>query len=60
MELISRTLTTGQAPQELVDMVRQGMDPEDGGKATDGKLTVAGQEEANDKTRFEKPSRHPT
>jgi hypothetical protein len=33
-----RTITTGQAPQELVDIVRQGMDPEDRGKATDGKL----------------------
>ena len=37
-KLIRRTLTTGQAPQELVDMVRKGMDPEDQGKATDGKL----------------------
>jgi hypothetical protein len=33
-----RTITTGQAPQELVDIVRQGMDPEDRGKATDGQL----------------------
>jgi len=37
-KLIRRTLTTGQAPQELVDMVRKGMDPEDQGKATDGEL----------------------
>ena len=36
--LTNRTITTGSAPQELVDMVRQGMDPEDQGKATDGKL----------------------
>jgi hypothetical protein len=35
---MDRTITTGQAPQELVDIVRQGMDPEDRGKATDGKL----------------------
>jgi len=37
--LMDRTITTGQAPQELVDIVRQGMDPEDRGKATDGKLS---------------------
>jgi len=37
--LRTRTITTGQAPQELVDIVRQGMDPEDRGKATDGKLS---------------------
>jgi hypothetical protein len=37
--LTSRTITTGAAPQELVDMVRQEMDPDDQGKATDGELS---------------------
>jgi hypothetical protein len=40
--LMDRTITTGQAPQELVDIVRQGMDPEDRGKATDGQLSRPG------------------
>jgi len=41
VELIIRAVTTGAAPQELVEMVRQNMDPQDQG-ATDGKLVVAG------------------
>jgi hypothetical protein len=40
--LRTRTITTGQAPQGLVDIVRQGMDPEDRGKATDGQLSRPG------------------
>lgn len=39
-ELKIRAVTTGAAPQELVEMVRQNMDPQDQG-ATDGKLTYA-------------------
>jgi hypothetical protein len=41
VELMIRAVTTGAAPQELVEMVRQNMDPQDQG-ATDGKLIVAG------------------
>lgn len=35
---MGRTITTGQAPQELVDVVRKAMAPEERGQATDGEL----------------------
>lgn len=44
---LARTITTGQAPQELVEMVRQNMDPQDQ-NATDGELSErSGSEESS-------------
>jgi hypothetical protein len=64
-ELMCRAVTTGAAPQELVDMVRQGMDPQDQG-ATDGQsllstsvteLTSRGDSKGIESSRFDENAR---